>query len=272
MNRAIRWCSGALLAVSCAAQAQQLPLWELGVFGGAASTPAYPGSSDRSSRALALPFLIYRGEVMRVDQSGIGARLRRSERTEFDIGLAASLPARSDDVSARTGMPSLGLLLELGPRLKVMLVKPTENSRLRLDLPVRAVIEARSGVRNQGYTFEPKIVYEAHGPQEHWTFDANLGMVIGERKINRYFYEVQPAFATPERPAFAADAGLMLVRLGVSASSLLNPDVRVFGFMRYESYASAANRDSPLMQQRSGTSAGLAFAWTIKRSAQMARQ
>lgn len=271
MNRAVRWCGGALLAISCSAQAQPLPLWEVGMFGGAATTPAYPGSSDRSTRALVLPFFIYRGEIMRVDQSGIGARLLRSERTEFDVGLAASLPAKSDDVSAREGMPNLGLLLELGPRLKVTLVKPTENSRLRLDLPVRAVIEARSGVRTQGWTFEPKIVYEAHGPQEHWTFDANVGMVIGDRKINRYFYEVQPAYATPERPAYAADAGLMLVRAGVSTSRLLNPDLRVFGFVRYESYAGAANRDSPLMQQRTGTSAGLAFAWTIKRSGQLAR-
>jgi outer membrane protein len=271
MNRAIRWCSGALLAVSCAAQAQPLPLWELGVFGGAATTPAYPGSRDRSARALALPFFIYRGDVLRVDQQGIGARLRRSERTELDVGLAASLPANSDDVSARTGMPNLGTLLELGPRLKIMLVKPTPDSRIRLDLPLRAVIEARGGMRTQGWTFEPKIVYESRGPQENWTFDANLGMVIGDGKVNRYFYEVLPAYATPQRPAFQADSGLMLVRLGASASRLLNPDVRVYGFMRYESYAGAANRDSPLMQRRTGTSAGLAFAWTIKRSAQFAR-
>jgi outer membrane protein len=271
MMRAVRWCAGALLALSCSAQAQPLPLWEVGMFGGAATTPAYPGSSDRSTRGLLLPFFIYRGEIMRVDQSGIGARLLRSERTELDVGLAASLPAKSDDVSARAGMPNLGLLLELGPRLKVTLVKPTDHSRLRLDLPVRAVIEARSGMRTQGWTFEPKIVYEAHGPQEHWTFDANVGMVIGDGKINRYFYEVQPQFATPERPAFAADSGLMLVRAGVSGSRLLNPDLRLFGFVRYESYAGAANRDSPLMQQRTGTSAGLAFAWTIKRSAQLAR-
>jgi outer membrane protein len=273
MMRAVRWCAGALLALSCSAQAQPqpLPLWEVGMFGGAATTPAYPGSSDRSTRGLLLPFFIYRGEIMRVDQSGIGARLLRSERTELDVGLAASLPAKSDDVSARAGMPNLGLLLELGPRLKITLAKPTDHSRLRLDLPVRAVVEARSGMRTQGWTFEPKIVYEAHGPQEHWTFDTNVGMVIGDGKINRYFYEVQPQFATPERPAFAADSGLMLVRAGVSGSRLLNPDLRLFGFVRYESYAGAANRDSPLMQQRTGTSAGLAFAWTIKRSAQLAR-
>ncbi|UUZ50428.1 hypothetical protein LP420_11485 [Massilia sp. B-10] len=52
-----------LCALPLAVQAQELPLWEVGVLGGTASTPAYPGSSDRSTRSLVLPFLIYRGKV-----------------------------------------------------------------------------------------------------------------------------------------------------------------------------------------------------------------
>ncbi len=96
-------------------------------------------------------------------------------------------------------------------------------------------------------------------------------MVFGERKVNRYFYEVEPVLATPQRPAFEADPGLMLLRAGLHGSRMLGNDMRVFGFVRYESYAGAVNRDSPLMQKRSGASAGLAFAWTIKRSARMAK-
>lgn len=266
-----RFLCALLGALPLAAGAQELPLWEVGMLGGAATTPAYPGSSDRSTRGLLLPFLIYRGEVLRADQSGIGARLLRSDRVELDVGLAASLPADSDDVEARSGMSDLGMLLEVGPRLKVKLFNPTPASRLRLDIPLRAVIEARSGLRGQGWTFEPKVVYEMRGPQEAWTFDAHLGTVIGNRKINRYFYEVGPQFATAQRPAYEADSGLMLVRAGASASGLVNPDLRLFGFVRYESYAGAANRASPLMKQRTGASAGFGFAWTIKRSARMAQ-
>jgi outer membrane protein len=272
MIRAVRWFGGALLAVACSAQAQQLPLWELGVFGGGAVTPAYPGSAERSSRALALPFLLYRGDVVRVDQQGIGARLVRSDRVELDVGLAASFPARSTDVPARAGMPNIGTLLEVGPRVKITLARPAPNSRIRLDLPLRAVVEARGGWRSQGFTFEPKVMYEASGPQEHWTFDTNVGVVFGNRQINRYFYDVQPEFATPERPAYQADPGLMLVRFGVSGSRLLNADLKVYGFARYENYASAANRNSPLMQRSSGASAGIAFAWTFARSSEPARR
>ena len=269
-NRFIAAAATAASLVSSGACAQEQPLWELGVLGGTASTPAYPGAAERSARSLVLPFLIYRGEVFRADQSGLGMRLFESDRVELDLGLAASLPARSDDVVARAGMSDLGTLLELGPRIKVRLLKPTPDSGLRLDLPLRAVLEARSGVHAQGITFEPKLVYEFDAPGGVWNVDANVGMVFGNGKINRYFYEVQPQFATVERPAYQADAGLMLLRAGLSGARMLNRDVRVFGFMRYESYANAANRDSPLMKRSTGASVGVGFTWTIKRSAQMA--
>ncbi len=263
-------CLAMLAAIPAAAGAQQLPLWELGAGGFAASTPAYPGSENRTTRALVVPYAIYRGEVFRADQSGIGMRVFSSDRVKLDVGLAGSLPASSDDVPARAGMPDLGTLLEFGPRVKVQLTRPTPNSGLRLDMPLRAVIEARGGLRNQGVTFEPRLVYELDGPRGAWGIDANIGLVVGNRKINRYFYEVQPQYATLERPVYAADSGLMLVRAGLSGSRMLNPDLRVFTFVRYETYASAANKESPLMKRKNGASAGFGFAWTIKRSARLA--
>ncbi len=251
--------------------APALPLWEAGVAGFAAFTPAYPGADTRSSRVLAVPFLIYRGEVLRADRSGIGARLVRNERIEFDVGFAASLPARSDAGAARAGMPDLGFLGEFGPRLKVFLANPGPTSRLRLDLPLRAVMEFRDGVRRQGATFEPRLVYETREAGSNWSYDANIGFVVGDSRINRYFYEVAPQYATATRPAYHADAGLMLVRAGVSTSYKVNDDVRVFGFLRMESYAGAANRDSPLLKNSSDASIGGGFTWTLGRSKSPAR-
>lgn len=264
---------GALaLAFTLPAAAQQaLPLWEAGLVGGAVSTPAYPGAADRSSRALALPFLIYRGEVLRSDASGIGARLLHTDRVEVDVGFAASLPAHSDVVAARAGMPDLGLLVEFGPRVKLLLSNPTPASRLRLELPLRAVVELHGGVRRQGTTFEPKLVWDTRESASPWSYDASIGLVFGDRAVNRYFYEVQPQYAVPGRPVYNTGAGLMLLRVGLSASYKLNEDVRLFGFVREESYAGAANRDSPLMKHNSGASIGAGFAWTLGRSSSPAR-
>jgi outer membrane scaffolding protein for murein synthesis (MipA/OmpV family) len=244
----------------------KLPLWEAGVGVGGVTTPAYPGAETHSSRGLLLPFLIYRGEVLRSDQGGIGARLVNTDALEFDIGFAASLPAHSKDVAARDGMPDLGTLVEFGPRVKLRIADIDANSRLRFDLPLRAVIEAKGGLRRQGWTLEPRLVYETHGEDKLWTAEAHVGMVFGDARINRYFYEVRPEFARGDRPAYHADGGLMLWRTGVFATRRVHPDVRLFGFLRYESYAGAANHDSPLMKRAVGTSAGFGLAWTLGRS------
>ena len=248
-----------------------LPLWEAGVFGGTALTPAYPGASERSTRKLALPYLLYRGKVLRADRSGVGARLLDTDRLGLDIGFALSLPARSSDVPARRGMPDLGTLVEFGPRLKVKLAEPTQHSRLGLELPLRAVIEARGGLRRQGATFEPRLVYGLQDAQQAWQVDASVGAVFGNAAINDYLYGVNPAFATAERPAYAAKSGLMLTRLGLGGSYRLQRDWRAFAFVRYDNYTGAANRASPLLRQHSGTSAGIGLMWTWQRSSSLAR-
>ena len=256
---------------AAAQQTQALPLWEAGVGGFAVSTPAYPGSSVRTARLLALPFLIYRGEVLRSDAGGVGARLLRSDRLELDVGFAGALPAHSNDVAARSGMPDLGTLVEFGPRLKLLLAAPTAASRLRLELPLRAVIELRGGARRQGATFEPRLVWDTRGNGSRWGYDASIALVVGDRDIHRYFYEVEPRYAGAGRPAYSAGAGLMLVRVGLSGSYKVDDDVRLFGFVRQESYAGAANRDSPLMKKSGGASIGAGFGWTLGRSSAPAR-
>jgi len=248
-----------------------LPLWEAGIGAAGFSTPAYPGADERSNRGLVLPFLIYRGKVFRADQGGIGARLLNTDKVEFDIGFSGSLPARSDDVDARRGMPDLGTLVEFGPRVKYKFADLGDGGRMRAELSSRAVIEARGGLRRQGWTAEPRLVWEKRGEGARWTMEAQLGAVFGDRRVNRYFYEVGSQYATADRPAYRADGGLVLVRTGLFGTWRVNPDVRVFGFVRYESYSGAANEDSPLMKKSTGTSAGVGLAWTFKRSVARAK-
>ena len=258
------------LGATCSAAAEPeertLPLWEAGIGAAGFSTPAYPGADDRSTRGLVLPFFLYRGKVLRADQNGVGARLLNTDRVEFDIGFSGALPAHSDDVDARRGMPDLGTLVEFGPRVKVKFADLGAAGRVRAELPLRAVIEGRGGLRRQGWTAEPRLVWETRGDGARWTLEAQLAAVLGDRRINRYFYEVAPQYATAERPAYRADAGLLLVRTGVGGTWRVHPDVRLFGFVRYESYAGAANEDSPLMRKSTGTSAGIGLAWTFARS------
>lgn len=265
-----------LLALPAIARAdpadRDLPLWEAGIGAAAFSLPAYPGADDRSNRVLPLPFLLYRGKVLRADQENVGARLLNTDQVEFDVGFAAALPAHSRDVDARRGMPDLGTLVEFGPRVKYKFADLGDAGRVRFELPLRAVIEGRGGLRGQGWTLEPRLVWERRDTAARWTVEGQLGATFGNRRINRYFYEVAPQYATPDRPAYQADAGLLLVRTGLFGTYRLNPDVRLFGFVRLESYAGSANRDSPLLRRNAGASAGIGFAWTLARSAARANE
>ncbi len=261
--------SASLLLATLSAHAQDtgLPLWEVGVFAGVASTPAYPGSSDRSWRGLVLPVLVYRGDIFRADNSGIGARVLRTDNLELDIGFSGSLPASSDSIAPRRGMPDLGTLVEFGPRLKWTLTRPTPTSRLRLELPWRAVLEFNGGAREQGMAFEPSLIHEARDVGGGWALSTTGSLVYGDRKLNSYFYGVDQQYAGLQRPAFDAQAGLIATRLGFATSKSLTTDVRVFGFVRFESYAGAANRQSPLFLNTTGTAIGIGMNWTLGRSA-----
>ncbi|MGH8854222.1 MAG: MipA/OmpV family protein [Telluria sp.] len=268
-------CCAACLAFASPAYAQStperyLPLWEFGLGAAALSTPSYPGADERESRLLVFPNIVYRGEILRADRSGINARLFRSDRAELDVGFAGALPSDSDDVDERAGMPDLGPLVEFGPRLKIRLADLGARRSLRAELPLRAVIEARGGLHGRGYTFEPRLAYEVGGERGAWTLEGNVSAVWGERRINRHFYEVAPQFATAARPAYAADAGLLLTRLGLFGSRRIGEDLRLFGYLRLESYKGAANRDSPLHVKDSGVSGGVGMLWTFKRSSRRA--
>ncbi len=265
-------CSTAMGAHAQAVPAESgLALWEIGVFAGALSTPAYPASIERNGRGLVLPVLVYRGEVFRAERGNVGARIVHTDDTEFDIGFAASLPASSDDIAARQGMPDLGTLVEFGPRLKTVLARPDTHSQIRFELPVRSVIEIQGGLRSQGLAVEPELVWTARMPGSAWGLSSSVSLVFGDDRLNHYFYGVSADLATSTRPAYAARAGLIASRVGFNVFRALGPDVRVFGFLRAESYAGSANASSPLHLRDTGTSAGVGLNWTLGRSEARAR-
>jgi outer membrane scaffolding protein for murein synthesis (MipA/OmpV family) len=258
-------------AAAQTAPAEPKPLWEVGVVAGGVSTPAYPASADRNSRALVVPFFIYRGEVLRAEQGNLGARLLHSEGYEVDMGFAASLPAASKDVVARSGMPDLGFLAEFGPRLKIKLAGDGPEQQLRLELPLRTVWELKGGAHPQGLAFEPELNWSQRLPAG-WGVSTSAGLVWGNRKLNQYFYGVDAAYSNADRKAYSADAGLIVSRLGLTVTRKLSPDLRLLSFARLEHYGSSANRDSPLYKKDTGTSLGVALAWTLGRSAQTGRE
>ncbi|MFO1251919.1 MAG: MipA/OmpV family protein [Inhella sp.] len=134
-------------------------------------------------------------------------------------------------------------------------------------MPLRAVFDLSDGMARRGWAFEPELVY-ARRSAGRWRYSLGIGAIAADRRLADTFYGVQPAQALPERPAYAARAGLVAWRLSSGFSRPLGSDWRLFGFARLDSVAGAANRDSPLVRQTLGWSAGLGLSYTFARSSE----
>jgi outer membrane scaffolding protein for murein synthesis (MipA/OmpV family) len=247
---------------------RQLPLWELGIGGATGSQQAYPGAAEQTTRTLVLPYAIYRGQFLRSDSGTVGLRALRTPRFEFDLGVAGSLGSSSARIEARRGMPDLGTLIEAGPRLRWNLSGDETSGGWRMDLPLRAVFDVSDGFAHRGVAFEPRLTYESR--VKGWRWSTSGGAIVGSRRLTDTFYGVAPQYATADRPAFEARAGLIAWRLSGSLSHSVTPDLRAFATLRLDSVAGASNAASPLVRDRTGWSAGIGFAWTLKRSQQPA--
>ena len=258
-----------LIATTAAAQTDgaqaKLPLWEAGVFGIVGSQQAYPGSKQQVQSGIALPFLIYRGDWLRAEQGGVGIRALHNATTEIDIGFAGSFGSAPRDNDARRGMPRIGTLGELGPRVKWDLGPAPGGGRWRAALPLRAVLDVSHGFDYRGIAFEPDVGWGAR-TAGGWGYGANLGLMIGTQRLADTFYGVAPEFVTPTRPFYEAKAGLIATRLTFNVGTALAPDWRFFAFARVDTVKGAANRSSPLVDKPTGASMGVGLAWTGWRS------
>jgi len=259
---------GLLLALAplhaAAQQTPAQPLWEVGAFGAAYSQQAYPGADKQVNGAIALPWFIYRGQYFRADRNALGIRALKTPTVEVDIGVSGAFGSSSDDIEARRGMPDLGTLVEFGPRLKWDL-GPALGGRWQAEFPLRGVFDLSDGAASRGVAFEPELQFERAGAGG-WRYSTGVSAVFANRKLADTFYGVAPRYATPGRPAYTAESGLVAWRLSLSASRQLAPDWRLFAFTRLQSVAGAANKASPLVRQTTGVSVGVGVAYTWARS------
>ncbi len=241
------------------------PLWEAGIVAFGLRQQAWPGASENVSRAIALPYLLYRGPWLRIERGAFGLRALKSPDFEIDIGFSGSLGTGSGETVARQGMPALGTLIEFGPRARWNLGSAPGGAEWRLDLPLRGVFDVSNSFAFSGVALEPRIQWD-HAGLAGWRLTASAGALLGDRELTGTFYDVAPEYATASRPAYEAKAGLIAWRLGLTASYRLTRDWRIFGFGRLDTVAGAANEDSPLVSRTTGYSAGVGLQWTWARS------
>ena len=250
--------------------AEVSPLWEFGVFGGAARLPHYRGSDEYKEYVLPLPYLIYRGKVFRSNREGVRSIFWENDRFETGVSLSGNPPV-DDDNSARRGMPELGAIVEVGPLLKCHLNGRENPDPFYATLALRGAISVDTGDLDtawQGTRGEVKLVYRNYTAFEkrdlHFGF--NAGADFADREGNQYFYEVEPDYATADRPAYSPGGGYAGFSLSANATKELNRRLSLGIYYRWDNLSGTAYADSPLVKTENNHVFGFALIWNIRQS------
>lgn len=260
----------ALLLVPCIAPAagsqEELPRWEAGLAIGALSLPQYMGSDERYALVVPLPFIIYRGDRVKVDRSGIRAELFGLNRLSLDASFGGGLPVRNSN-RARAGMPELKFSFQAGPRLNIRLHEDSEHSLVSLlRLPLRWGIDTAG--TSLGWLSEPELEIRWH-PDHATDLRLGMGALYASARFNRTYYSVEPQYATPTRPAYRASGGLHSLFIKALATYRWSDDIRLFASIRYRNLSPGVVADSPLVRDRNYLTGVIGMAWSFWTSKEM---
>ena len=255
-----------------AAISAEKPLWELGVGFSALLLPDYRGSDEYRVYPLPYPYFVYRGDVLKVDESKISGQIFKTDWILLDVSIYGYLPVKSSNNTARQGMEDLDPTFEIGPALKIKLLECKEDKyRLNLTLPVRAVFSTNfKSVSHEGWVISPRINFEKEDiiPQTGLNFGISAGPMFADRGYHEYFYTVDPAYATAARPAYSAGGGYS----GSTVSIGLSKDYKQFifnGFVSVDFLQGAAFENSPLVKRSTSFMTGISFTWIFFKSEKM---
>jgi MipA family protein len=252
------------------AERKPRPLWEIGLGAATLSLPDYRGSDQQRGYLLPIPYLVYRGELIQVDREKVRGLLLKSDTFDLDMSASGSVPVRSSSNRARNGMPDLKPTIELGPQLDFKFVD-NDRFRLGLHIPLRNVRTVDShGLYNAGWLANPVLNLDLKdlGPDHGWNLGLSGGPLWADSRYHEYFYGVQPAYATAERPAYSARAGYSGAQFTMAVSKRY-PRMWVGAFLRVNDLHGAVFEDSPLVKRKTGFMAGLGISWVFAHSHQM---
>jgi outer membrane protein len=246
--------------------AEEKPLFEIGVLGAGGTLPDYPASAQNHWHALALPYLIYRGEYLQLAANSIRGIILKTDRVNLDV--SASGAVSNHDDAARVGMPGLDYMGQIGPRLNVLLAQDATYGKIDFELPLRAVFSTDfKSVDYRGLVLTPEIgdtqedFLDTGGTLKVW-----IGPEFATARLMDYFYTVAPRFVIPGRPQFTAHGGYLGSHLDVTYRHPIGRRASVFGYVGPELNAGATNEASPLFKKKYGISAGLAFSYSFYQS------
>lgn len=250
--------------------AEARPKLELGVGAAVQHLADYRGSKEEQTQGLPFPFLVYRGDRLRADRDGVRGELIRSRRVELNVSGETALNGDSDDNKKREGMPELDSALEFGPSLNFNLTGDSFREGWAFRMPLRAVYTvSQDGFESIGYNFNPKFTYNKRELGMGWQGKFDLGALWASEEYHRYYYDVEHAYATEDRPYYRSEGGFS----GTYVKFSLRKRSGNFWFgwaLRYDNIAGTVFEDSPLVETDHYFSTSFALGWMFWQSKESA--
>ena len=260
-----------ILLSPASALCEEKPLWELGVGLGALQIPDYRGSDNNRRYLLPYPYFVYRGDVLRVERERISGRIFETDRVLLDLSFNGSVPVKSSDNPDRRGMPDLDPTFEVGPSLNITLLEDRQDRyKLTLTMPVRAAFSTDfSSVRHEGWVFHPRLNFEKGDmiPGSGVNVGLSAGPMFADQGYHRYYYTVDPAFATPSRASYDAGAGYSGSTFTVGLNKALSPFI-LNAFISLDYLKGAVFEDSPLVKTQYSWMCGFTVSWICMKSSE----
>lgn len=248
---------------SLAKNSQALPLWEYGVGLGATRFYHYPASDQTRDWLLPFPTFQYRGEILKADDRE-GARAALLEDPFWSLEFSGGgLPAlKSDDNRARSGMPDLPWRFQLGPQIVLRLQAKVQ---FKAGFYQTFISPDFRFLKTQGTVSELQLHWHPLDETNwsSWKIQAQwiAELFSASREFQEVYYEVDPEFATFDRPAYQARGGFLSSSLTYFQKFEKDRTSFYLGLSQ-EFFDQSVNRASPLHRQNRNFS--LLLAWTYR--------
>jgi len=245
------------------------PLWEAGAGLALLHMPDYRGSDERRFLLLPYPYLIYRGDILRVERERISGRIFKTENVLLDFSLFGNVPVDSSKNEARRGMPDLDPTFEIGPSLNITLLDNRRDAyKWSLALPLRAVFSTDfASLHHEGWVLNPRLVFEKSDvlPGSGLNLGISAGPMFADGAYHRYFYSVGPAYATASRPSYDAGGGYSGSALSIGLNKKMEPWIFNI-FVSVDFLQGAVIEDSPLVKSKYSIMSGISVSWVFLKS------
>jgi len=242
---------------------------EVGVGAFAMQLPQYIGSDQRDSYFVPLPYIYYLDDNIKIDRNQFNGKLFQNNHFYLDLSASGGIKVNSEDNTARSGMPDLDWVFELGPSVKYYFTgSPQKKSFFYAELFTRkATATDFHSLTNAGWRYGPSMTYQNafsladidQGKGE-FEFTTRLNANFSDDRYVNYYYGVPKKYSQINRSSYESNGGYAGSDVSVGLTYKINA-WWFAGFARYYNLSGAEYDDSPLVKQNSDWSLGLGVAW-----------